>query len=241
MTQSHHESDELVALLRGELGRERWSAVTDHLRSCASCARSLVEVAAAHSALEAAGRLLGRSQPTASTVPTVPAARTAPTAPTVPTAPSAPVLPPLVLRPQRRGRPRLVAASVAAAVLVAAGGVVALVQREQQRPQVASVALRPVSGDASGRVTMTGTVREVHMTVSTHRLPSAGAGRFYFAWLLDPGTSRMLPLGVVTSGDAEAFDVSSDLVSHYSAVDISLEDDDGDPAHSDTSVLRASY
>lgn len=225
MTDNHHESDDLVALLRGDLGRERLRTVASHLRGCESCRRSLVEVAAVHGALEAAARLLSRPRLE------------------VAAAPSAdPVLPPLSL-PRRRPAPaRLVAASVAAAVLVGTGSIVALAQRGQQRrPEVASVALRPLSGDAGGRVTMSGAAPQVHMTISTARLPSAGAGRFYFAWLLDPRSGKMLPLGVVPADRTEGFDVPSDLVGRYHAVDISLESDNGDPAHSVTSVLRAFY
>ena len=37
------------------------------------------------------------------------------------------------------------------------------------------------------------------------------------------------------------FDLDDALVTSYSAVDVSLETDDGDPAHSVTSVLRGTY
>ncbi|MET1007427.1 MAG: hypothetical protein ABWX96_17890 [Propionibacteriaceae bacterium] len=38
-----------------------------------------------------------------------------------------------------------------------------------------------------------------------------------------------------------SFEVSATLLTAYSAVDVSLEDDDGNPQHSPTSVLRATY
>jgi hypothetical protein len=38
-----------------------------------------------------------------------------------------------------------------------------------------------------------------------------------------------------------SFDLDDALVASYSAVDVSLETNDGDPAHSATSVLRGSY
>jgi hypothetical protein len=47
--------------------------------------------------------------------------------------------------------------------------------------------------------------------------------------------------GQVTPGRPASFEVSESLVTAYSAIDISLESDDGDPGHSVTSVLRASY
>ena len=38
-------------------------------------------------------------------------------------------------------------------------------------------------------------------------LPSAPRGEFYYAWLLDPRTQKMLPLGQVTPGHVAAFEV----------------------------------
>lgn len=79
------------------------------------------------------------------------------------------------------------------------------------------------------------------MTISTKGLPDAGSGRFYYAWLLDPQTQKMLPLGVVSSRNAMHFEVPTGLVERYHAVDISLQADNGNPGHSATSVLRALY
>ena len=61
------------------------------------------------------------------------------------------------------------------------------------------------------------------------------------AWLLDPTTNKMLPLGQVGPSGTASFEVSDHLLAAYSAVDVSLEEDDGDPQHSPTSVLRATY
>ena len=60
-------------------------------------------------------------------------------------------------------------------------------------------------------------------------------------WLLDPATNKMLPLGLVAPGGTATFRIDAGLVADYHAVDISLEADDGDPAHSVTSVLRGAY
>jgi hypothetical protein len=51
----------------------------------------------------------------------------------------------------------------------------------------------------------------------------------------------MPPLGQATPGRPASFEVPESLVKAYSAIDISLESDDGDPGHFVTSVLRASY
>ncbi len=79
------------------------------------------------------------------------------------------------------------------------------------------------------------------MTVVVHDLPPAASGEFYYAWLLDPATNKMLALGLVDAEHGATFDVDDALVAAYSSVDVSLEDDDGDPGHSVTSVLRGSY
>ena len=42
-------------------------------------------------------------------------------------------------------------------------------------------------------------------------------------------------------GRVATFEIPESLVASYSAIDVSLEADDGDPAHSVTSVLRATY
>ena len=79
------------------------------------------------------------------------------------------------------------------------------------------------------------------MTIRISGLAAAGPGHFYYAWLLDPTTNKMLPVGVVDPAGSSTFDLGGDLVKRYTAVDISLQADDGDPAHSPVSVLRATY
>ncbi len=88
---------------------------------------------------------------------------------------------------------------------------------------------------------MTGPAGRTDMTIRTSGLPRAASGHFYYAWLLDPKTNKMLPLGVVAVDAASTFEVENALVGRYSAIDISLQADDGNPAHSPVSVLRATY
>ena len=78
------------------------------------------------------------------------------------------------------------------------------------------------------------------MVIETDLRP-ARPGHFYYAWLLDPATNKMLPLGQVGPGGTASFEVSQELLAAYSAVDVSVETDDGDPGHSPRSVLRAVY
>ena len=57
-------------------------------------------------------------------------------------------------------------------------------------------------------------------------------------WLLDPATNEMIALGLMDGGSASfAIPVGVDLAA-FTAVDVSLEPFDGNPAHSDTSLAR---
>ena len=109
-------------------------------------------------------------------------------------------------------------------------------------PAYASVSLDAVEGSADGEVRMVAEDgRHTRMTIEAPSLPGAGRGHFYYAWLLDPDTDKMLPLGQVGPGGTATFELDDALLDAYSAIDVSLEDDDGDPGHSVTSVLRGSY
>jgi hypothetical protein len=249
MTHGDASDEYLVALLRGELDRGRTREVIEHLRGCDDCRRQLVDVAEVHGSLTAAARLL-RVSTTPTTRVALRAAGTGLRGDD--SGQRGDGLPPLTrpssLRGARARRSLIVVAAGAAAVL-AIGGVATgfgVLRTGQGSTPVAAraVDLQPVSGSGTGRVTMAGSTTSAdgttRMTISVGLHP-AGSGKFYYAWLLDPRTKKMLPLGVVSAGEKTRFDVSAALVSHYHAVDISLEADDGDPVHSATSVLRASY
>jgi hypothetical protein len=233
-----HVGEELPLLLGGELGRERWGEVVGHLRDCPRCQTELVEATGAHAALTAARRVLD---------PPVPRPAGHPPA-------DEPVeMPPLVMR--RTGRRDLLVGLAAAvvAVAIALGGVAltggrfgpasgpraTAAQHARLVPVVAASGSAPAPS-AAGVVSMSGS-GEVVMKIRVTGLPSAAAGHFYYAWLLDPSTNKMLPVGVVDAGGTSTFDLGADLVKRYTAVDISLQADDGDPQHSPVSVLRASY
>jgi hypothetical protein len=218
---------DLPALLRGELGRARLAEVVEHLETCDECRLVLVAAAQGHSAVTAAVRTLRPERGPA----TAPGAHD-----TV-----APELPPLT-RHRRRWpwwQQGLVAA-VAAAVL----GVVVLVglnRGSAPTVPVQTARLSAVTGSGSGEVTMRSPGRSTYMTVRTRGLGAAGPGHFYYAWLLDPATRKMLPLGQVGADGTATFEVDSGIVASYHAVDVSLQSDNGNPGHSDTSVLRAQY
>ncbi|KQX65754.1 anti-sigma factor domain-containing protein [Angustibacter sp. Root456] len=230
------DGDELTGLLRGELSREELAVAVERLRGSGDARLALVDTVAAHAALTAAARTL-RS----------------PLRVSGPPAGAEAALPPLELPRRSLRRPRWVAAAVAAVVVLGAGVGTVVGWRglsgTPARPPAAvrSVTLQPVSAaTASGEVTMADepaseAVPRTRMQITTSGLAPAGPGRFYYAWLFDPQTNKMLPLGLVSAGGANQFEVSDDIVARYHAVDISLQDDNGDPRHSATSVLRATY
>jgi hypothetical protein len=222
---------DLLALLRGELSNAEVLDTADHLDQCESCRHDLTLTATGHALVTSSARTLGPLTRPDDEV----------------------VLPPVpdVARLRRQRRRAWVAKGLVAAVAAAvvwSGGY--LVGGGADPDPVAtpppgptrSVVLTPVEGSASGSVTMSdeGPATAL-MRIETDDLRPTRPGQFYYAWLLDPATNKMLPLGQVGPGGTASFEVSQALLSAYSAVDVSLEADDGDPGHSPRSVLRAVY
>ena len=219
---------DLMALLRGELSNEHVSDAADHLDHCEECRQELAETAVGHALLTGATRTLRLPAPVEHVD-----------------------LPPLDRSTSsRRSRPwlRPLGLVAAAAALVAAGA--AFTEwADRPSPTTTTVAtpersadLEPVDGTGSGRVLMAADSRDgVQMTVETRDLPKIRRGQFYEAWLFNPRTQKMLALGVVGPTGKASFEVPDSLVGRYQVVDVSLERDDGDPGHSVTSVLRATY
>ena len=241
MTSSPTHPD-LLALLRGELTNVEVLDAADHLDRCEPCRAELADTATGHALLASSARALGPVAPIA-------AAGTAEVS-----LPPAPDLKPWRHR-QRRRRLVLGVAAATVAGIVWTGGY--LTGGEQGSPPVAdpapsaspeppsgdtrTVTLAPVEGSGSGTVSMTETGTVAVMRIVTQDLRPLEPGKFYYAWLLDPVTNKMLPLGQVGPDGTVSFEVSPILLASYSAIDVSLESDDGDPGHSPRSVLRAVY
>jgi hypothetical protein len=60
-------------------------------------------------------------------------------------------------------------------------------------------------------------------------------------WLLDPGAGTVFPVGVLPPDGEGRFTLPASVVGRYQVIDVSLEADDGDPAHSKRSLLRGRY
>ncbi|HEY7605223.1 MAG TPA: anti-sigma factor, partial [Actinomycetes bacterium] len=79
------------------------------------------------------------------------------------------------------------------------------------------------------------------MTVTANGLPALKPGQFYEVWLIDPDTGTVFAVGVLPPAGQGHFTLPASVVGRYQAVDVSLEADDGDPAHSKRSLLRGRY
>lgn len=222
-----HCGDELYALLSGELGKDETVSVVAHLRECGECTSELVSVAVAFGSLRAARRALDSLGVTESAAP----AALPPAAPAV--------QPPLRARPARR-RHLVQLAAAAVLVVVAAVGITVAASRTSAPPVYALATLHHLDAPASavGHVTVRTTSRAQEMDVRVAGLPSAPPDHYYEVWLLEPTTNKMLPVGLLPPSGQGSYEVAPAIMAQYSAVDISLQANDGDPVHSATSVLR---
>lgn len=102
------------------------------------------------------------------------------------------------------------------------------------QPVAATGSVAPVAPEAGGSVRLAGDALELR----TEGLPAPDG--YYEVWLLDPGSGRMVALGALgADGAADLALPPGVAVADYPAVDVSVEPDDGDPAHSGVSALRA--
>jgi anti-sigma-K factor RskA len=145
-------------------------------------------------------------------------------------------------RPRRRAgaalrRRRVLVPAGLAAALAATALAVVLVGGGDGPPAV-TLALHPLRGvPGEARLTITGDRAELR----GHGMPPSGPHDYYEAWLAD-ARGRMVSMGTFRVGRDGAVDAHMPVavdVRRYRLVDVSLEPDDGNPAHSATSVMRA--
>jgi len=253
MTDHHdpdHDRPDLLGLLTGELDRDETVAAARHLETCQDCTRELVELTVAHAALRSSvrvDRILGE-QPEPSGAEPPADLRDAEPLPPLPAEPeeTAAAIPEGSVERARRGAPgrgwwRWAAAAVVASILVTTAAVAMVARRGTPTSPVVSAPLHAVGGPAraSGSVAVFAQGSTRTLRVAARQLPAPAAHDFYEVWLLDPATQKMLAMGVLSPTGRGQYSVSADIMGGYSAVDISLQANDGNPAHSDTSVLRA--
>ena len=145
--------------------------------------------------------------------------------------------PPRFAAPGPRRRWLAVAASLLAGVGAGAGAVAITTNPDAGGTVVARTALAPLPGDrASGSATVRedGGTRVLRVDLDAPRLDEA----YYEVWLMETDGQRMVPVGVLHTGDTELpLPAGLDLAA-YPVVDVSVEPQDGQPTHSGISVAR---
>lgn len=241
-----HDDIDLVGLLAGELGRDETIVVGRHLRTCPACTEELVDLAIAHGALSAASGAVRLLDDTAVGPPAaVPSDLLAQGA-------GGTELPPLEVdtgeslrRSTRSRRLALIVTGVAAAALALAwlGTVVVRSGNSPSAPVVASAALQPIDAPSSAagwiKAVAVGDARK--LTVETKNLDAPSSQQYYEVWLLNPATQKMLPVGVLPPTGTGNYEMGASIMAGYSAVDVSLQANNGNPVHSTTSVMRATF
>ena len=143
-------------------------------------------------------------------------------------------------RARRPVRRRALVGLVAAAALVVGliAGVVgtSLLTRTADPRVVAEAELEPFPGwQATGSARVEEDAEGSVQIVVDMSAPDGGLRE---VWLLDPETSGLISLGLL-SGASGSFSLPAELdLERYSVVDVSQEPDDGNPAHSGDSIVR---
>jgi anti-sigma-K factor RskA len=144
---------------------------------------------------------------------------------------------PVPLRPRVQQAGRWLLAGAAALV----AGIVLAVGLPDRTPQTPATLLAPVPASGPVAPDATGQVRlaaDRTLVVEAEGLPAPDG--YYEVWLLDPDSGRMLALGTLGDDGTARLPVPEGVaVTDYPTVDVSVEQDDGDPTHSGVSALRA--
>jgi anti-sigma-K factor RskA len=228
---TNHCEHELPLLLAGELDREATIETANHLRECDNCTRELIGISVAYGSINAARRIerefgldfVGADKALLDSAVTVKMDQ-----------------PPLRVNPRQSRRRNWEIAAAAVTVAVVGVGIGVGLHRSTTPPVSAVATLHHLvaPATATGTVTVRLSGATEHMNVTTAGLPAAPNNKFYEVWLLQPETNKMLPVGLLSPTGQGTFSVAAPIMAQYSSVDISLQTNDGNPAHSTTSVLR---
>ncbi|MEZ5406413.1 MAG: anti-sigma factor [Acidimicrobiales bacterium] len=136
---------------------------------------------------------------------------------------------------RRRGRLRIATAVAAIAAVLLVGVPLTLSLWGSSSPETVELAALPGYEGFGGKAELDGRDLAVDLTGAEPK-----QGEFYEVWLLDieGGELRdLVALGTIDASGHYKISQSVDL-SRYNTVDVSVEPDDGNPAHSGVSVVR---
>jgi Anti-sigma-K factor rskA len=108
-------------------------------------------------------------------------------------------------------------------------------------PVTIQAPLRPIQAPdhAAGGIEVTAAGDTRQLDVHTSGLPDPPPDHYYEVWVFNPATLKMLPMGILGPSGQGQYQIAAPIMAGYNAVDISLQTNNGDPNHSNTSVLRA--
>ena len=228
---SHLEPDRLTLLALGSEPGD--PGESGHLADCAGCRAQLDDLRAVAE--------LGAETQQVRDLPPAPEwiwrSVEAATGPAVPRVPAA-------ARPAAPTRPRTAVLVAAVVVVLAVAGVAGLAVIYTGRPAspatpVAQAQLDRLAGAPAGA---RGTARIDDASVRLHVTGMPLQPGYYEVWLLDPDTNGMISLGAMGTGADATFPLPPGVnLREYRMVDVSAEPYDGNPAHSDRSMLRGAF
>ena len=266
-TPDAHATDELPLLLTGEADRDTVHRVGAHLRACTDCRDDLVDAVIAHATLRSASRhardvatggrltftgadLPGMLDDVAARTPArqpvdlsavfaqiraeVEAEADTPAAPATAAAPAAPTAPVDELAARRGKRTRRLLTAAAAVVIIGGGTGVAVSTIGDDGRRIEVPAYGAGTVDASARV------GEGWMKLDASSLQRLPSDQFYEAWLVNADATGVMALGPLGSDGKATFSVPPDVMAKYPTLQVTVQHDNGNPAPSSTSVLRAS-
>ncbi len=78
------------------------------------------------------------------------------------------------------------------------------------------------------------------MTMTAKGLPRPPADAYYEVWLIGDAGEEFR-VGVLAPNGEGVWSLPADVAARYRAIDVTLEQADGDPSRSDRTVLRGAY